>query len=66
MKIDEKWSRQLRDDKAWQEGYSSGRRGLTDAANPYPRGTVDGLSWRSGLFEGRKKRFDVLDGGRCD
>jgi len=56
----------LKDRKAWQEGYRAGRRGLVAGANPYPLGTIEAVTWRSGLFVGRRKRLGVVAGGRCD
>jgi hypothetical protein len=48
----EKPPRLLEDSKAWQEGYSAARGGLVEA-----------VTWRSGLFVGRRKRLGVVAGG---
>src|SRR5262245_60050041 len=56
----------LKDRKAWHEGYRAGRRGLAAGANPYPLGSIEAVTWRSGLFVGRRKRLGVVAGGRCD
>ena len=36
------------------EGYLAGRRGLTDADNPYPVGTRDAIAWVRGFMKGPK------------
>jgi hypothetical protein len=53
----------LKDRKAWHEGYRAGRRGLAAGANPYPLGTTEAVTWRSGLFVGRRKRLGVVGRG---
>jgi len=40
----------LKDRKAWHEGYRAGRRGLAAGANPYPFGSIEAVTWRSGLL----------------
>ena len=42
-------------EKAWQEGYAAGRRGLSAVANPYAAGTPERRAWLSGLCAGRAK-----------
>jgi hypothetical protein len=59
---EEKPPRLLKDSKPYQEGYRAGRRGLAAGANPYPLGTVEAVTWRSGLFVGRRKRLGVVAG----
>ena len=40
--------------KAWQEGFTAGRRGLP-RKNPYPHGSDEDLAWLSGYLEGKAK-----------
>ena len=48
-------------ERAWQEGYAAGQRGLTLDANPYHVGTAEAQAWQYGLIEGRAKRPKVVD-----
>jgi hypothetical protein len=52
------------DDKARQEVYRAGRRGVTGAANPYPIGTPGAHAWLLGLADGRARtlRPVTMDG----
>jgi ribosome modulation factor len=49
-------------EKAWQEGYAAGQRGLTLDANPYHVGTAEAQAWQYGLIEGRTQTVKVVDG----
>ena len=48
-------------EKAWQEGYAAGRRGVALDANPYHVGTAEAQAWQYGLIEGRAKSLKVVD-----
>jgi len=49
------------DPTAMGHGYHAGRRGLTDADNPYAVGTREAIAWVIGLMRGRIKRLEVVD-----
>ena len=48
-------------EKAWQEGYAAGQRGLTFDGNPYPVATVEAQAWQYGLIEGRAESVQAAD-----
>jgi ribosome modulation factor len=49
-----------RDTKARREGYFAGRRGRSDADNPYNAETRRAREWTSGLLDGRTKRLALV------
>jgi ribosome modulation factor len=54
-------------ERARQEGYVAGRRGLSEDANPYESGSDQARAWKFGLINGRNKPLRLLDGKRpCD
>ena len=57
---DAKIMRIPRDTEARRKGYHAGRRGLTDADNPYEPDTRDGRAWLRGLRDGRMRRLTVV------
>ena len=49
------------DPSAHEAGYHAGRRGLTDADNPYPVATREAIAWVIGFMKGRSKRLQIVD-----
>ena len=49
-------------ERAWQEGYAAGQRGLTLDANPYHVSTAEAQAWQYGLIEGRAQTVKVVNG----
>ena len=57
----------LSSERARDEGFAAGRRGLTNAANPYQGDTDEARAWVLGLLDGRSKRLWIVGSGRsCD
>ena len=46
----------------WEKGYRAGRRGLSDAHNPYILGTLPARAWWMGQMVGRTKQLTIVAG----
>jgi len=49
-----------RETKARSEGYFAGRRGRSDADNPYNAETRRAREWTRGLLDGRQRQLTVV------
>ena len=46
----------------WDEGYRAGRRGRSEADNPYLRGSRKAQAWSMGLSDGLTRQLTLIEG----
>jgi ribosome modulation factor len=57
---DTRIARARRNIEAYSKGYRAGRRGRTDAENPYENDSREARAWIMGLLDGRQHQLTVV------